>query len=335
VDGREKVATQLLALDPKQAADLLSRFGPDEMADIVELMLEMEFVDHDTVRGVLMEFGQLVSEERDEVAEPRARVRSILEGALEEEQVENYLGEHDRAVLRSNPFAALARLEPAPLAELLADEHPQTIAIVLSRIQATKAGQALAQLPEGLAIEVVERMVNCETSAPEEVLESVGRALGQRAQALAGSAQPWATRQGRLQLVANMLSATSRSARDAAMGSVRERDPEVGEQVRELMFLFEDLPLLGAEPMRKVVGALDTQIVALALKTASDEVKQAVFNSISQRAAQTIREEQELLGPRPLSEVENAQQAFVDTVTRLQEEGEITIERGGNDEELV
>jgi len=335
VEGREKVAAFLLALDPKRAAELLARFEQDEMADIVEAMLAMDYVEHETAHSVLADFGQLLSEGRDHVTEPRTRVRQILEGALGEEHVDSYLGEHDRTAALSQPFAALERVEPQQLAALLADEHPQTIALVVSRIPAKKAGQVLAQFPEELAAGVVHRMVSCEKSAPASVLQSVGEALSRRVRALRGSSDPLASREGRFQLIASILSSTSRSARDAAIGSVRERDPEAGEQVRSLMFLFDDIPTLGQEALRKVVSALDTQTIALALKTAGDEAKAAVFSAISKRAADTLREEQELLGPRPLSEVEDAQQAFVDAVTRLQEAGEVTINRGGTDEELV
>jgi flagellar motor switch protein FliG len=158
--------------------------------------------------------------------------------------------------------------------------------------------------------------------------------LDERARTLAAGTDPWATPKGRCAALAKVLSATTRVARDAALASVNEHDPEAGEQVRSEMFLFEDVGTLDAQDMRKVVSAVDTQTLALALKTASDEIKEAVFKAISKRAAETVREEQEMLGPRPLSEVEGAQQVFVDTVLRLQEEGEITVRRG-EEEELV
>ena len=335
MEGRQKVATLLLAIDPKVAAGLLSRFEKGQMADIVESMLAMDYVEDEAVRSVLAEFGQLWGEELHAVSEPRARARSILENAVGPEEAESYLGRCGRPDGRGDPFATLERLEPEQLATLLADEHAQTIAIVLARLEWKKAGQVLARLPQQVAGDVVGRMVSSERSAPAEVLRSVGSVLSQRVQAMAGGADPWATPRGRYAQVAKILSATPRATREAALGTVREQDPDAGEQVRNLMFLFDDLALLKPDALRRVVGSLDTQIIALALKTASDEIKERIFGAVSKRAAQTLREEQELLGPRPLSEVENAQQAFIDAVTQLQAAGEITIRRGGDDEELV
>jgi len=334
VDGAEKVATFLLALDPQLAAQLLSRFERQEMSEIVHRMLAMEYVGDEQVRAVLSEFGQLIESEREAVAEPKAKAKTILEQALESEEVESFLGEHDVAVTQGNPFATLEKLEPEQLASLLADEHSQTVALVLSRLDPRKAGQVLSNLPREVAMEAVRRLAAGAQEAPASVLASVGQVLSQRARAAAqgggaGSAD------ARLSLVARVLSAANRATRDAALGAVKEHDPEAGEAVRNLMFLFEDLPKLRSEDLRKVISALDTQTIALALKTASEEIKQAIFESVSSRAAETIREEQELLGPKPLSEVEAAQQTIVETVARLQEEGEITLAAGGEEEEMV
>lgn len=335
MDGCKKIAILLLALDPKVAGDLLSRFDDEQRAEIVRMMLAMQYLDDDTVRSVLDEFGQLWGEEHDAVTEPRTRAKSILENAMKPEEAEAYLGQHDPTAGEGDPFAPLERLEAAQLATLLADEHAQTVAIVLARIEPKKAGQVLAQLPQEMSADIVRRMVTGAQGAPATVVQSVARALTERSRTLAGG-DPWASPRTRFALVAKILSSTTRVTREAALGSVREQDPEVGEAVRNQMFLFEDIPLLSAEALRKVVGAVDTQTIAMALKTATDETKEAIFNVISKRAAQTIREEQELLGPKPLSEVEAAQQAIVDLVNKLASDGEITIKRGAAlQEELV
>jgi len=297
----------------------------------VESMLAMDYVSEEAVESVLSEFGQIWGKEYHAVAEPRARVRHMLETALGADQVETYLGNAGQAAAGANPFAPLERLEPEQLAGLLGDEHAQTIAIVLSRIDPRKAGQVLAKLTQSLAADVARCMVGSGQSTPDAVLQSIGRVLAERAQEMAGEGS-LATPRGRVALVAKVLSATSRGTREAALGSVREHDPDAGQELREMMFLFEDLRRLKPEDLRKVMSAVDTQTVALATKTASDELRECMFGAISKRAAQTIREEQGLLGPRPLSEVENAQQAIVDTVTRLAAEGQIRLRRDENEE---
>ncbi|MFP4055848.1 MAG: flagellar motor switch protein FliG [Candidatus Brocadiia bacterium] len=331
MDGRQKVATLLLVLEPEVAADLLSRFSEEQRHELVDAMMGIDYVDPQTVESVLEEFEQMCQAGRLAVAEPETRVRALLEKSLGEEQAAPLVEGRQRGS-SGQPFAALERLEAEQLVELLGGEHPQTIAIVLPRVSAEKAGRVLALLPESVAGDVVERMVASEQGATPEVLESIGRVLGERAQAMVSAADPLASSKGRLKLVADVLSATSRTAREAALGAVRDRDEDLGNQVRQLMFLFDDLPLLEPTALRDVVGAVDTRVVALALKTASDEVKEAIFNAISSRAAETLREEQELLGPRPLSEVEDAQQQMVDAASRLVEEGKATVQREGEKE---
>lgn len=333
MDGRQKVATLLLALDPDVAGELLGRFGEQQRAELVEAMLAMDYVGPATVKQVLTEFEEACGQELRPIAEPRVRARRIVAKALGEGDAEAYLGEHDPAAA-ADPFAALERLELSELVSLLSDEHPQTIAIVLSRLGAERAGAVLSALPDELANDVVARIVSCEQAAPAEVVERIGQVLGERVQAMASTRDPWATPDSRFRLVADVLTAATRSARDAALEAVRTSDPEAGERVREFMFLFEDLTRLKADDLRKVVSALDTKVVAMALKTASDEVKEAIVGAISSRAADTLQEETELLGPQPLSEVEEAQRTMVATVLRLQEEGEVTVSRG-SEEEMV
>ncbi len=331
MDGRARTATLLLALDAEAAGELLSRFDEGQRAEIVQAMLAVDYVDHATVAQVLADFEQACGRDHQAIAEPKTRVRGILAKALGDADVDAYIQEHDPAAL-GDPFAPLERLPSPQLASLLADEHAQTIAIVLSRLGTAKAGEVLTELPDAVSSDVVQRIVSCEQGGPPAGDARTGRGRGERAPALTSSHDPWATPESRFQLVADVLAAANRTSRDAALESVRARDPEAGARVRDLMFLFEDLASLKSDDLRKVVGALDTQVVALSLKTASDEVKEAVYGAISSRAGETLREELELLGPRPLSEVEQAQRAVVDAVLRLQAEGEIAVRRGAEEE---
>lgn len=331
MDGRQKIATLLLALDTSVAADLLGKFSDEQKAEVVEAMLSMNYLDHDSVEQVLREFEGLCGKENHAISEARKRARGVLETAIGEEQVDSYIHDHD-PVARADPFASLNRLDPQQIVGVLDGEHPQTLATILSRIGADKAGQVLSKLPADVATDAIRRMVGSQRSAPAAVLESIGSVLARRVAALTSRDDPWAAPEQRFQLVANMLAEASGATRDAALDAVREHDPVSGDKVREMMFLFEDIPLLSADALRAVIGSLDTQTVALALKTASDEIKESIFNSISKRAGETLREEIDLLGPRPLSAAEQAQQAIVKAVYRLQAEGEITIERGDKEE---
>lgn len=333
VEGCQKVATLLLALDPEVASDLLARFEEAQRAEIVEAMLSIDYVDDATAQGVLEEFERACGVEVHAVPEPKARVRGMLAKALGEEDVDAYMREHN-PVDDTDPYTILDRVPTRHLVTLLANEHPQTIAIVLSRISAGTAGEVLSALPDSVSAEVVNRIVSCEQSAPPAVIDRIGHVLAERVRVLTSSVDPWATQESRFRLVADVLAAAKQSSRDAALETVRAKDPGLGERVRDLMFLFDDLSCLKTTDLRKVTGALDSQVIALAMKTAGDELKRAIFGAMSKRAAATLQEEIELLGPRPLSEVEDAHRKVVAAVMRLQEEGELVVQRGAV-EELV
>lgn len=330
MDGCKKVATFLLALDPKVASDLLGRFESDEKTEVAEAMMGMPYVDQETVDQVLTEFEQAAS--RGFAGTSKANLRAILETTLGKGRVDGFLKDAGRSGSWAASFDALGRLEPEPLAKLLAGELPQTITIVLSHLEPPKAGAVLAQLPKELALDIVHRMVSGDQAVAPTVLESIGRALETQATALTSSSASWATSERRYQLIADLLNAAPRAVSDAALEVIRRDDPRAGEELRVRMFPFEDLPLLNVEGLRKVLGAVEQRTVALALKTASAEVKDCVFRSLSKRAGQTVREELEMLGLQPLSEVEKAQRAILAVVNKLVDAGDIVINRGAQEQ---
>jgi len=332
VDGCKKVATLLLALDPKVASDLLARLEPEQKTVIAEAMLGMQYVDPQTVEQVLTEFEEAAS--RGFSGTSKANLRAMLESALGKGRVDGFLKDSGRSGSWAASFAALGRLEPEPLAKLLAGELPQAITVVLSHLEPAKAGGVLAELPKELSLDIVHRMVSGEHAVSPAVLESVGRVLESQVNTLASSSDSWATSARRYQLIADLLNAAPRGVCDAALEVIRREDPRAGEELRVRMFPFEDLPLLSAEALRKLFGAVEQRTVAMALKTASAEVKDCVFRSLSKRAGQAIREELEMLGLQPLSEVEKAQRAILAAVNKLLDAGDIVINRGAQ-EQLV
>ena len=333
MDGPTKVATLLLTLEPSVASEILSRFDKGQRTEIVDRMLAVDYIDHDTVEAAVAEFHALTATERHDVLEPKPRVRTIIENTFNEDEARSYLERQD-AEDRGGPYILLGRLDAEQLADLLAAEHPQTIAIVLSRIHPAKAGQALSQLPTDLALKVVHAMLSGGEAAASEVIDSVGTALRSRVEAMFTASDPWATPKRRSRLVATVLDSAGRAVREAALDSIRQSDADMADQVRKLMFLFEDILLLDSDALRKVLSAVDGQTVALALKGASDKVVDHFFGAVSKRAAEAIREEQDLVGRRPQSEVNAAQEKIIDAIRRLRAEGEIDISRV-DEEELL
>ena len=335
MNGLDKVATVLLTLDPTVAGELLQRFEKAEMTQVIDAMLAMQYVDHDTVQRVLGEFSQLCGQEFQGVAEPKARALNIIEKALDENEVRALLASREGSHEETVPFAGLAELDKEELADLLVGEQPQTIAVALTNLPAEKAGEALSCLPQPVAVGVVRCLATAEESVPPSVVASIGRALSARAGSLADGADPWTNPQRRYDLVASLLDAATSDARDAALEEVQQVDPDVAKAVRDRMFLFEDLVLLDAEALRKVIGAVDSQALALALKGADESLVNHVFSGLSKRAAESLRDEQELLGRKPMAEVLKAQAAVLEAVRRLRADGQITVRRQARAQEQL
>jgi len=256
--------------------------------------------------------------------------RDLLERTLSSEDAREIIQAVEQAI-RSTPFAFLQKAEPESLLTFIRDEHPQTIAVILSHVAPEQSSGVLAGLPPKKQIEVVKRIATMEQTNPE-VIKEVERALENK---LASVVSQKFERVGGVERVASILNLADRATEKGILESLEEDDPDLVEQIRRLMFVFEDIMLVNDKGIQSVLKEVDQSDLALALKTASDELKEKVFRNMSDRASSLIKEDMEYMGPVRISDVEAAQQKIVDVVRRLEEAGELIITGRGGEEEIV
>jgi flagellar motor switch protein FliG len=217
------------------------------------------------------------------------------------------------------------------LANFLIHEHPQTVSVILAHLEPEKKGEVLKRLPETLQAEVVLRMANLDHVAPElisevdRVLKEELANLGTVEQAALGGVQP----------VAEMLNVMDKNTEKTIMSRIEEKDPILAEEIRKLMFVFEDVIKIDDKGIQALLKEVPNDKLLLALKTANEDIKNKFFKNLSQRAAQMLRDDLTNMGPSRLSDVEGAQVEIVNVARRLESEGKILIARGGSEDALV
>jgi flagellar motor switch protein FliG len=256
--------------------------------------------------------------------------KSLLRKSLSEEDAKRIISQVTQQV-QTTPFSFLQKAESENLLTFIQDEHPQTIALILAHLPPQKASEILVGLPSQKQIEVVKRVATMEQTSPE-VIKEVERGLEHR---LSDIVSQTFEKAGGVDTVAEMLNLADRSTEKGIMEGLEAEDPDLVEQIRRLMFVFEDILLVNDKGIQSVLKEVDNDELALALKTASQELKDKIFKNMSERAAQLIAEDMQYMGPVRVSDVETAQQKIVDIVRRLEDAGEIVIAGRGGEKEMV
>jgi len=327
-----KVAALLLSIDDGTAAEVLKHVPEEKITDVIREMAAIGAVDHDTAEHVLTEFGQIAEADGALLGGSRASVADILKKALGPSRAEELLAIIGLEDSGGTPFQALQDLSAEELKGLLGGEHPQTIAVVLSHLSSKHAAGALGLLPEELQFDVIYRMTTTDQTSVEmlqkvdAIIRTKRRFLGQRRKTPV---------EERLKAVADILNSGSKDVEKHVLDGLAEREPELAQEVRELMFVFDDIAYLSDEAVRKVLMQLDMQMVALALKTAGPPVKDKILGNLSKRARESLNEELELMGLRPVSQVEAAQRQISETIRQLASEGEITVREAKQESEQM
>jgi flagellar motor switch protein FliG len=336
MSGLRKAAILTLMLGAEKSADAIARLELEE-GDVERLAAEvarLKSVDAAARQAVADEFAKLAAA-MGEGLEGMEAAHEILRHALGSKRADQVMA-RVRESRSTRPFAMLAHLEPGQLLELLRDEHPQAIAVVLGHLPRRRAGQVLSGLPEEMRMEVVMRLAKGGEAGGEAVRE-MESTLSRRAAALgteSGFSEEveQATTSGPRALV-ETLNYADLSVETQVLEALAERDPELGEQVRDSMFIFEDLPRLDGRALQTVVRQVEPGDLALALKGASDEIKKVVFDNLSENAAAGLRDDLESLGPVRRRDVYEAQQKVVMRVRELAEDGKISVRQEGEEEE--
>lgn len=324
--GTQKVAVLLLALGDKFTAEVFKRMERREIAAISKAVIELDTVSKEVVEEVLRSFHQDLVTGKDLIIGGQDSLKRMLMKNLDGETAKYIM---DSLNLESGPapFKELERVSPKLLSQMLRNEHPQTLALILGHLNPEQAADLLTMLPAGVRAEVLIRLAKLE-SVPEDMLVEVDRVLQSQLIAM-GSKE--GKKVGGVQSVAEILNAVDRATEEEVLSEIEEDSAQMAEDIRNLMFVFEDMKSLDDRSIREVLKETSNEELTLALRGASDELKECIFKNMSERASNMVREELEFMGPTKLSDVEQAQQNIVKIVRRLEGEGKVTISHGGGD----
>lgn len=324
--GPKKAAILLLALGEDAAADVMKNLEEAEIQQVGYYMSRFTDVSPEELDIVLEEFyrNSVMADEGVNISSSPDFVKNALTKALGADRAKE-LSDNLRAGEEEAGLEALRYAEPIMISNYIRTEHPQTIALILSYLKnAEQSSAVLRDLPESLQADILYRMAVIE-SIPPGVISEMNEVLTEEMQ----SAGSMATSVGGVEPVAEILNSVDKATETRILSSIEETNPDLAEQIRELMFTFEDMALIDAKQMQLVMKDVDQADMVLALKTASDAVKELIFSSMSSRAAEMVRDDLENLGPAKISDVEAAQQKIIKVVKKLEEAGTIIIAGAG------
>jgi len=330
MSGPEKAAILMITIGLELAATIFKFLRQDEVERIVLEIAKISTVPIDKRDAVVQEAYQraialkYINEGGIEYA------KEILERSFGAGQADDMTNRLFAALKHGNPLELVKKTEPAQLLEFIKEEHPQTIALILVYMSPEQAGAVISQLEPELQGEVAMRIAILQKTAPE-ILEQLDELLGRR---LLVSGSDF-TKAGGVQSLAQVMGFVDRETEKNILDGLARRDPAVAEEVKNLLFVFEDIINLDDRAIQRVLKEVDGKDLALALKTANDDLLTRIYKNMSTRAAQTLREDIEVLGPVRVREVGKAQQNVVDVIRTLEENGQIIIARGGKEDRIV
>ena len=329
----EKAAALIISLGTESSARIFKGLSQEEVEKLSHQITRMRTIAHEDKLEVLKEAAKRILSNEFSSMGGKEVARRILEEALGKEKAQalwKNLGDMDEG---TTPFSSLKGLNITQITSFIRNEKPQTIALILSHLDAGQSASILSALAPELQAEVVLRIATMDQTTPQ-IIEKIEGVIKQQ---LVSSFSQRLDITGGAKAVAEVLNHVDRGTERSIMESLEEKEPELAEEVKKLMFVFEDLILVEDRSLQRVLKEVDSHDLALALKASSAEIKEKIFGNISKRAAETIAEEIEYMGPIRLKVVEEAQQKIVNVIRRLDEEGEIVISGrgGGGGEELV
>ncbi|MBK9120305.1 MAG: flagellar motor switch protein FliG [Phycisphaerales bacterium] len=330
VTGVRKAAVLMVALRHDTAARIMRALDRERVEEVSREIAAIDAIAPEVREQVIREFYNLLMARQYMDAGGMSWARTLLMKTLPPEEARRIMSVIEHQV-HEQPFSFLQKTEKENLVTFLQEEHPQTIALVLSHVPAGMAVDILSALPTERQIEVVARIANMDQTSPD-VIKEVERGLEKR---LAGLVSERFERVGGVEAVAEILNMSGRAVEKAILEGLEDDHPQLVEEIRRLMFVFEDIIRVNDKGIQSVLKEVENEELAMAMRTASDELKDKIFNNMSERAAQLIREEMEFMGPVRVSDVEAAQQKIVDIVRRLEDAGEVIIAGRGGEGELV
>ncbi len=329
LSGQEKAAILLSALGPTTTKLIFKYMKDNDVKRMINSMSSISKSPIWMVKRVLEEFYSSINEDADLLFSEN-KGREFILGTLGEERAKQLLGQIVD-VGSNNTLESLELVDTRTLANFLVNEHPQTIALICAHLPVEKKVDVLRKLPEGLQAEVVLRVANLDFVSPEliaqldDVLKTELSTLGSIDTQQLGGIEP----------IADMLNLMDKSSEKNIMARVEEKDPELAEEIRKLMFVFEDVIYVDDRGIQELLKIVDNTKLVTALKTAPDDVKTKLFKNMSNRAATLLKEDLDSMGPTKISDVDKAQQEIVQQLKDLESKGKALIARGGEGDSFV
>lgn len=329
MDPTQKAAVLLMTIGEESAAEVLKHMGPKEVQRIGVAMTSVKDLTKDMVNTVIGEFMNTVNKQTALGVGVDDYVRNVLHSALGEEKAASVI---DRILLGGNSkgLESLKWMTPKSVAELIQNEHPQIIAIILSYLESDMSAEVLTSFPEKVRSDLLLRIATLESVQPAAMKE-LNETLENQ---LKGGSNVHASTIGGVKAAADILNFIDSNSEAAIMEKVKEVDEDLGQEIQDLMFVFENLNGVDDRSMQTILREVSTDSLLLAMKAADDELKEKIYANMSKRAAEMLRDDLEAKGPVKLSEVETAQKEILSIARRLADEGQISL-GGSADEELI
>ena len=328
--GRQKAAVFLVSLGSDVSSEIFKHLREDEIEQLTFEIARLDKIEPDDKDRVLQEFQEMMMAQEFISQGGIDYARDVLERALGTQKAIDIVNRLTSS-LQVRPFDFIRRTDPAHLLNFIQGEHPQTIALILAYLDPQKAALILSELPHSTQADVAKRIAEMKRTSPD-VLREVERVLERKLSTLASEDF---TQAGGIDTVVEVLNNVDRGTEKIIIEALEEEDPELAEEIKKRMFVFEDIVLLDDRSIQKVLREVDTQELAKALKGVDNDVQEKIFRNMSKRAASLLREDMDFMGPIRLRDVEEAQQKIVNIIRKLEDAGDIVVARAGEEELVV
>ena len=327
--GPEKAAIFMLTVGEEFSAQVFQRLDPEEIKLVGRQMAKMDKIDKDDVKALLDEF-KTDAGEHDLFLSGNDMLEGALKRALQSDKANEIL-EEIRSDWKLTLFQKARKLEPKVLVNFLRNEHPQTIALVMAVLDPAQSAQILQEFPEETQIEVVMRMAELDKVSPE-ILVDVDRVMQDELLSVEGME---GQRLGGVEAVAEILNNADRAMEASVLEGVEEQRESLADEIRRLMFVFEDMLSVDDRGIMAILKEVSTDDLKIALKIASDDLRDKIFSCMSSRAVEMLKEDMEIMGPTRVRDVEGAQHSIIKIAKRLEQEGKVQLMQGGGEDEYV
>lgn len=328
--GKQKAAILLISLGPEVASSVYKHLSEEEIEKLTLEISGVRKVESQAKEEILEEFHNIALAQ-DYISQGGiGYAKTVLEKALGNEQAAIIINRLTSS-LQVRPFDFARKADPGQILNFIQNEHPQTIALILSYLDAAQAGQILSELPQEMQADIARRIAVMDSTSPE-IINEVEQILERK---LSATVTQDYTQTGGIEAVVDVLNGVDRSTERTILDALEIQDPELAEEIKKRMFVFEDIVTLDSRAIQRIIRDCDNEDLKLSLKVSSDEVKDIVFGNMSKRMVESFKDEMEFMGPVRLRDVEEAQSRIVAIIRRLEEAGEIVVARGGGDDIIV